>query len=294
MWMIRNSGGQFADEFIEKGLVSVGWDETGPLNELKTREQVIARVNAVWPEYKKMKAITSGSQLDKIVNVIKPKDRVITYDPSKRLYHVGYIDGEYRYEPNAEEGSHQRPVVWQDSISRDRLSFPTKNSLGSILTVFEVPKKAEQELDTLLGNKNKATADNPEAYATTDADLDVQNLLDDLKSKARELIKDRMMALDWDEMQALVAGIIRAMGYKTRISPPGPDRGKDIVASPDGLGLEQPRIVAEVKHRTKTQMGSQEIRGFLGAATKTIGAFTSAPVDFRKKPDTKLIERQSL
>lgn len=184
--------------------------------------------------------------------------------------------------------------MWQDSISRDRLSFPTKNSLGSILTVFEVPKKAEQELDTLLGNKNKATADNPEAYATTDADLDVQNLLDDLKSKARELIKDRMMALDWDEMQALVAGIIRAMGYKTRISPPGPDRGKDIVASPDGLGLEQPRIVAEVKHRTKTQMGSQEIRGFLGAATKTIGAFTSAPVDFRKKPDTKLIERQSL
>lgn len=99
MWMIRNSGGQFADEFIEKGLVSVGWDETGPLNELKTREQVIARVNAVWPEYKKMKAITSGSQLDKIVNVIKPKDRVITYDPSKRLYHVGYIDGEYHMSP---------------------------------------------------------------------------------------------------------------------------------------------------------------------------------------------------
>ncbi len=53
------------------------------------------------------------------------------------------------------------------------------------------------------------------------------------------------------------------MGYKTRISPVGPDQGKDIVASPDGLGFEQPRIVVEVKHRSAT-MGSQQIRSFLG------------------------------
>ena len=64
-------------------------------------------------------------------------------------------------------------------------------------------------------------------------------------------------------MQELVAGILRAMGYKTRISPKGADRGKDIVASPDGLGLEEPKIIVEVKHR-QGQMGSQEIRSFLG------------------------------
>ncbi|MBB5192286.1 putative Mrr-cat superfamily restriction endonuclease [Silvimonas terrae] len=64
-------------------------------------------------------------------------------------------------------------------------------------------------------------------------------------------------------MQELVAGVLRAMGYKTRISPSGSDRGKDIVASPDGLGFEDPRIVVEVKHRAAA-MGSQEIRSFLG------------------------------
>jgi restriction system protein len=47
----------------------------------------------------------------------------------------------------------------------------------------------------------------------------------------------------------LVAGILRAMGYKTRISPPGSDRGKDVEASSDGLGLTDPRIIAEVKHK---------------------------------------------
>ena len=47
-------------------------------------------------------------------------------------------------------------------------------------------------------------------------------------------------------MQELVAGILRAMGLKTKISNKGPDRGKDIIASPDGLGLENPRIFVEV------------------------------------------------
>jgi restriction system protein len=54
------------------------------------------------------------------------------------------------------------------------------------------------------------------------------------------------------------------MGFKSRVSPRGTDRGLDILASPDGLGLQEPRIKAEVKHRTGTQMGSQEIRSFVG------------------------------
>ena len=56
-------------------------------------------------------------------------------------------------------------------------------------------------------------------------------------------------------------------GYKTRISPQGSDRGKDIIASPDGFGFEPPRIVVEVKHR-KEAMGAPEIRSFLGGRHK--------------------------
>jgi restriction system protein len=54
------------------------------------------------------------------------------------------------------------------------------------------------------------------------------------------------------------------MGYRTRISPKGPDRGIDVQASPDGLGLEEPRIKAEVKHRPSTSIGARDIRSFLG------------------------------
>lgn len=91
--------------------------------------------------------------------------------------------------------------------------------------------------------------------------------LEDIESVAFERIKDVVAGLDWDEMQELVAVILRAMGYKTQVSLPGPDRGKDIVASPDGFRFEHPRIVVEVKHRGG-QMDSKAIRSFLGGRHK--------------------------
>lgn len=44
----------------------------------------------------------------------------------------------------------------------------------------------------------------------------------------------------------------------------GPNRGFDIFASPDGLGLQELGIFVEVKHRVAS-MGAPEIRSFLGA-----------------------------
>ncbi len=78
-----------------------------------------------------------------------------------------------------------------------------------------------------------------------------------------ELIKDRMNQLGWEDMERLVAGLLRAMGYCARVTPKGPDGGRDVIASPDALGLESPRIVAEVKHR-KGAMVAPAVRSFIG------------------------------
>ena len=102
--------------------------------------------------------------------------------------------------------------------------------------------------------------------STTEVEESEETQIDplaEIETQALERIKDRVNELGWDEMQQLVAGILRAMGYKTQISPAGSDRGKDIVASPDGFGFEHPRIVVEVKHR-KERMDSRQIRSFLG------------------------------
>jgi restriction system protein len=268
MWMVRNHGGEFAEEFIQQGVVAVGWKEAGSLAGLRTRDQIIQRVKETWPDYKPMQAVTSGSQLDKIANVIKSGDRVVTYDPTIRKYHAGVVIGDYQFNAGADDAmANRRAVRWESMVDRDRLSAQTRNSLGSTLTIFAVPEPAEKEILALIAGSSVDPVDLATEFGSVSEQLDVDNIAS-LRTRAREAVKDRMVALTWDEMQLLVAGMLRAMGYKTQVSAPGSDRGKDIVASPDGFGFEQPRIVVEVKHRPTQQMRSQDIRSYLGGRHK--------------------------
>ena len=119
----------------------------------------------------------------------------------------------------------------------------------------------EETIDDVL---NVLQGIKPDESDLTEDKEDIEQLKEDTKSRAHELIKDRILKLDDEELEQLVAAILRAMGYKARLTQKGPDRRVDVIASPDGLGLEEPRIKAEVKHRPKSQMGSQEVRSFLG------------------------------
>ena len=71
------------------------------------------------------------------------------------------------------------------------------------------------------------------------------------------------LKLSGTERKDLFKEILNAMGYIAERTKKGADRGVDIFASKDGLGLEEPRIFVEVKHRNE-QMGAQDIRTFIG------------------------------
>lgn len=264
-WMVRaGEGGWLFDEFERQSVVSVGWHEMGPLQALKSRAEFVAAAERAYPGGKKFSLAISAGQLYRFVREVKLGDTVLTYNPAERAYLVGTVAGEYEYVPDAAgRQPNRRAVKWRGRVPRDKLSVTTRNSLGAISTLFVLPAEAAQEIESqLTGTAALAPVAQP-GLPDEAAEDAVVDLYKDIQAKAFEFIKDRVSQLDWEDMQELVAGLLRAMGYKTRVSPSGPDRGKDIVASPDGLGFEDPRIVVEVKHRTAA-MGSQEIRSFLG------------------------------
>jgi restriction system protein len=265
MWMIRGESGRLYDDFRDRGIAAIGWSRLAAVAKPgMTRKEITRLYQDIEPNIKVGTAISGASQVWRFLNEIQPGDWVVTYSPANRTYLIGKITGpyEYRSELSDEGMSLIRPVQWQsEEVDRDSLSAASKNSLGSTLTVFVVPDFALQELQA------KATGSKlPELPAIEEENPDSDPLAG-LESLALERIKDQINALPWDDMQHLVAGILRAMGYKTQVSPAGPDRGKDIIASPDGFGFENPRIIVEVKHR-KEKMGSQEIRSFLGGRHK--------------------------
>lgn len=263
-WMVRaGRGSEHLDDFKEKNVVAVGWKGTGDISKL-SREVIVEKVQAAYPEYKKQKAVITASQLYRFCSEINQNDVVLTYDSSRRVYLVGKVVSPYEYRPNEiDDLIHFRKIEWLKEIDRDDLSVPTKNTLGAISTLFLISEKPAKEIQAVMrGEKYSLEPSIEEAE-----DEDEEDLLRDIQSRSREFIKDKLDKLEWDQMQEVVAGMLRAMGYKTRVSQAGPDRGKDVIASPDGFGFESPRIVVEVKHRSSA-MGADAIRSFIGGRHK--------------------------
>ncbi|MFT3813158.1 MAG: restriction endonuclease [Acidovorax sp.] len=264
-WMVRAGEGGFRfDEFKSQSLVTIDWNEMGNLGPLVSRADFQKAAASAYPTVSTGALSSYAGQTFRFVREIKVGDNVVTYNPSERIYLLGTVTGSYEYAPSTQDGHpNQRRVQWRGTIARDDLSVAARASLGSISTLFQIPAEVGQELERLAAQP--AGVHSSPATPPDTATDEVGSQYKDIQNQALEFIKDRVSALDWSDMQELVAGLLRAMGYKTRISPSGSDRGKDIVASRDGLGFEDPRIVVEVKHRLAA-MGSQEIRSFLGGA----------------------------
>lgn len=259
MWMVRaGEGAYLIEDFLKKKVVAIGWDKVGDLSRFKDVDEIKSALRKVYPHFKEGQINNFAGQLFRFRFDFTKGNLVISYSPEERVYWIGEIASEYNYSPEIIESyPHVRRVTWQKKISRDLLSTATKNSLGSTLTIFKISNTAITEMLSEKGNQSISDETTIAESQTLDT------IKEDIEARATEFIKDRLTRLDWEEMQELVAGILRGMGYKTLISPRGADRGRDIMASPDGLGLENPKIMVEVKHRTGT-MGGPEIRSFLG------------------------------
>ena len=268
MWMIRSGrGGDNLEVFLRENLVGFGDAEIGVVAPSVTKDDLLRLYAQHYPHEKANSRASWASQLLRLITEVKVGDPVVTFDREQRRYIVGKISGEYRFE-GAKEGhpAHVRPASWSQEVSRESLSAATRNTLGSVLTVFRVNPEAAK--DVLANVRPLGQTPVPERAPTVVPDAEgFLVLTEDTIERANEFIEDVIDGLDWEDMQELVAGLLRAMGYRTTVAPRGPDRGVDIFASPDGLGLEEPRIFVEVKHRA-AQMGSKEIRSFVGGRRK--------------------------
>jgi hypothetical protein len=83
-----------------------------------------------------------------------------------------------------------------------------------------------------------------------DVEEEVEKLtftFEEAEEKAWEQIQDYLQTMNPFEFQTLVADLLEAMGYHVSwVSPPGKDKGIDIIAYTDPLGASTPRIKVQV------------------------------------------------
>lgn len=262
MFMVRSGEGNYLFSYNkENKIIAIGWNKLGDLSNVHSFEAIKKMMIEYYAEDKLQTQAMNAGQVNRFVNLISEDDFIITYCSELRIYLVGKA-GKYQYNDQLTDYFHSRKVEWLGEVKRDALSVKTKNSLGSIATVFEVSEFAKEEVLAVL--EKKPVDESFKSTESSDAEDTLSAIKDDYIARSHEFIKDKVSALSWEDMQELVAAILRAMGFKTTVSKKGGDRGKDVIASPDGLCLEEPRIFVEVKHREKSMMGAPEIRSFIG------------------------------
>ncbi len=257
-WLIRaGRGGMYADDWLDRGIVGIGWDLGGEDISCMDRDRMKAAYASTHPGESKGKVAAGAGQAFRFAHDMREGTDVVMYDPETRLYHIGVVAGPCAPVRDTEGVTYSRKVEWGQVAPRDALLASSKSSLGGIQTIFSI---SDEVMADLLAAAASEPAPEPDEDGEEVADDDARAATYD---NGIELIKDRVNQLDWEDMERLVAGLLKAMGYHARVMPKGPDGGRDVVASPDALGLESPRIVAEVKHR-KGAMGAPAIRSFIG------------------------------
>lgn len=178
----------------------------------------------------------------------------------------GRITSDYRYEKISANVMHIRRVEWIKAVPRSVLPEDILFSMNSALTVFTVDRNdAESRVNKLLALTPAALA-----FATVGAEAKIEGLADDEMIDLAETARDEILKFIQEKFKShdlarLVAAVLRAQGYRTKVSPPGPDGGVDILAGSGPLGFDQPRLCVQVKSGTSAegQATFNELRGVM-------------------------------
>ena len=280
--------------FLKKNVAAIGWEEMGDLSKLPPeREAFKAAVARVYVDIKPGAIPNYAGQLFRFVHEMQQGHIVLYSSRIDRQVHIGSVDGPYRYAGN-EPYPNRRPIKWLKAVPRTRFTQGALYELGSAMSLFQVRNYADEYLSALQGNVIAPIPEKDETVAAVAEDIEENTRDFILKTLAQEL-KGHPLA-------HFVAHLLNTMGYRTRVSPEGPDGGIDIIAHKDELGFEPPIIKVQVKSTDKGSIGDPVASALYGKVGSneygmlvTLATFSSQATSFAKsKTNFRLIDGEEL
>lgn len=226
--------------FLNKDLIAIGWRDFGDLSKVEAnRDAFKAHYIEAYPDAKKGQIANGAGMLYRFIHEVQIGDYVVFPSKTDRKINIGTVEGDYFFEDNDGEYVQRRKVKWLKHIPRLSFSQGALYEVGSAMSFFSVKNYADEFLSELEKDfKKTISSDDVE-------DESVGATADDIVESTKDFIlKELSRQLKGYDLEAFVADLLRAMGYRTIVSPQGGDSGIDITAYKDEL---PPRILVQVK-----------------------------------------------
>lgn len=257
LWIVRaGAHGERELAAIDQSKLFPGFLEVGDLSELDSRDAILSHLQEVLPNEGKNRIRNFAAQLNQFVNKIQTGDYVVMPRKVTNGVAIGIVKGPYEFDSNS-DFKHARSVEWQEeSMPRDTFKQDLRHSFGAFMTMREIKRnsaidRAAATLKTgvdpgaLLGKQGHV----PQLVSSSE---DEESEADDYQTDIEDIANQQIISLIKSEfaghaLAELVAEIMRVERYTTKVSPPGPDGGLDILAAGGTLGLGEDRICVQVK-----------------------------------------------
>lgn len=227
--------------FLQKSVIAIGWKDMGDLSKIEaSREAFKEHYTQVYPDAKKGSVANGAGMLYRFAHEVQVGDYVVYPSKIDRMINLGTVESEYIYDGDAVEYVQQHKVKWLKHLPRTAFSQGALYEIGSAMSFFSVKNYADEYL-AALDKSFKKTA----VTTDTDEDESVGATAEEIVESTKDFIlKELSKNLKGYDLEEFVADLLKAMGYRTKVSPHGGDSGIDIVAYKDEL---PPRIMVQVK-----------------------------------------------
>jgi len=246
------ASGEDEDYALENGLAIIGFIEVGSLEGLPDYKSVVSLVQKSIPGAKPRQIGNLSGQLWAFAIAMKEGDIVVLPRKLASQVALGRVTGPYKYTKIGETFRHTRPVKWiRPDVPRTAFRQDLLYSFGALLTVCNISRNdAERRVAEVIAGRNDP---GPAIHLEkSDRKMEALEEGDEEKRDLAQAAHDQIVAhiqsrYSGHGLSKLVAAVLRADGWVTKVSPPGPDGGVDILAGRGALGLDQPRLCVQVK-----------------------------------------------
>jgi restriction system protein len=230
LWMVRGDKyGQHQRLALDNGIVYHA-SSVPDLSARTSREFVLELLRTTHPEGKEAQLRNWAAQLYAFAHRLEKGDLVAMPLRSTPQVAVGRVKGAYEYRTDLGDVHHTRPVEWlREDIPRTAFAQDLLYFLGAFMTVCQIQRNNAEErvLEILKDNKDPGPDDGDNGGGGDGNGGAVQT---DVERLARDqILRHLEQNFRGHDLSRLVEGVLKAEGYTTRLSQPGPDGGADIL-----------------------------------------------------------------